>query len=212
MKHLKLYLFIFSLFSSSIACAKEVTLSVTHPNAKYGIFSTYSLKVQPLNDGSNRVKLLENLIFIDAKGKKWTAPKGYVVDGATIPKVFQEFIGTPYGGQYVLASVIHDVAYDKRLGTWKEVHQVFYDAMLASGVEPRKAALMYMAVYEGSQRWGKNQNEHLSDEQVLNLLVGKKLEKKDVANLIDNVLQSLDIRLEESEGGLRLNIGSSAKK
>ncbi len=212
MKHLKLFLLIFSLFSSSLLLAKEVTLSVSHPNAKYGVFSTYDLKVQPLNDGSDRVKLLEELTFIDANGKKWTAPKGYVVDGATIPEFFQEFIGTPYGGQYVLASVIHDVAYDKRLGTWQEVHQVFYDAMLASGVEPRKAALMYMAVYEASERWGANQNEHLSDEQVLNLLGGEKLVKKDVANIIDNVLQSLDIKLEESKEGLRLTIGSSAKK
>ncbi len=212
MKQFKLILLIMTLFSSSLAYAKEVTLSVTHPNAKYGFFSTYNLKVQPLNDGSHRVKLLEDLIFVDAKGKKWKAPKGYVIDGATIPKVFQEFIGTPYGGQYVLASVIHDVAYDKRLGTWQEVHQVFYDAMLASGVEPRKAALMYMAVYEGSQRWGKNQNEHLSQEKILNLLGTTKVEKKDVANIIDGLLQSLDMQLEESKDGLVLTIGSSAKK
>ncbi len=212
MKHIKLFLVMFILFSSSLASAKEMTLSVSHPNAKYGVFSTYDLKVQPLNDGSNRVRLLGDLIFIDANGKKWTAPKGYVVDGATIPEFFQGFIGTPYGGQYVLASVIHDVAYDKRLGTWQEVHQVFYDAMLASGVEPRKAALMYMAVYEASERWGANQNEHLSDEQVLNLLGGEKLVKKDVANIIDNVLQSLNIKLEESKDGLRLTVGSPDKK
>ena len=212
MKHLKLFLFIMTLFSSSFLLAKEVTLSVTHPNAKYGYFSTYNLKVQPLNDGSHRVRLLEDLVFVDVHGKQWKAPKGYVVDGATIPKVFQEFIGTPYGGQYVLASVIHDVAYDKRLGTWEEVHQVFYDAMLASGVEPRKASLMYMAVYEASGRWGKNQNKHLSEEKVLNLLGADKLEKKDVANMIDNVLQSLDIKLEESNGKLLLTIGSPDKK
>ena len=212
MQHFKLFLLIFSLFTSSLAYAKDVTLSVSHPNAKYGIFSTYDLKVKPLNDGSNRVKLLEELVFIDSHGKKWTAPKGYVVDGATIPEFFQGFIGTPYGGQYVLASVIHDVAYEKQLGTWQEVHQVFYDAMLASGVEATKASLMYVAVYEASSRWGKNQNEHLSEEKILNLFGVDALVEKDVANMLGNLLQSLDIELKESKDGLLLTVGSSAKK
>ena len=210
MKHLKFSLLLFTLFFTSMAYAKTVTLSVSNPNAKYGIFSTYDLKVEPLKDKSGRVRLLEELVFIDSHGKKWTAPKGYVVDGATIPEFFQDFIGTPYGGQYVLASVIHDVAYDEKKASWQEVHQVFYDAMLASGVEARKASLMYMAVYEGSSRWGKDKNQHLSGKQILNLVgVNPLIEKdlKEVGNLLGSMLQGLNIQVQESKEGVVLTIG-----
>ena len=32
---------------------------------------------------------------------------------------------------------------------------MFYDAMLAGGVEPKKANLMYLAVYYGGPRWSR---------------------------------------------------------
>jgi len=193
MKQFKLFLVIFTLLFSSVAYAKTVTLSVTHPNAKYGVFSTYNLKVKPLNDGTRRVKLLEDLIFIDSKGKKWTSPKGSVVDGATIPEVFQGFIGTPYGGQYVLASVIHDIAYDEKKESWQDVHQAFYDAMLASGVEARKASLMYIAVYEASSRWGENQNEHLTDQKILSLVGADTVTEKDLKEIGNSLIKLLEV-------------------
>jgi hypothetical protein len=210
MKYLKFLLIIFSFLFSSMVYAKVVTLSVSHPNAKYGIFSTYDLKVTPLNDGTRRVKLLENLIFTDSKGKKWIANKGHVVDGATIPKFFQSFIGTPYGGQYVLASVIHDVAYDEKKESWQEVHRVFYDAMLASGVEARKASIMYMAVYEGAPRWGKDKNKHLSGKKILNLVGVDSLIDNDfqeVGHLLGNMLQGFNIQVQENNKGVVLTIG-----
>ena len=192
MKQFKYFLVIFFLFST-FAYAKVFILSVNKPDPRYGIFSTYYLKVEPLNDKSNRVRLLEDLIFIDSQGKKWTAPKGHVVDGATIPKAFQSMIGTPYGGEYVLASVIHDVAYDQKKETWQEVHRVFYDALLASGVEANKASLMYVAVYEASQRWGENQDEHLSQEQILNLFGVDDTAKKEIENMIGSLFEGLNI-------------------
>ena len=212
MKPFKLFLAIFFLTFTTFSYAKVITLSVNHPDPRYGIFSTYYLKVEPLNDKTNRVRLLEDLIFIDSKGKKWTSPKGSVVDGATIPKAFQSIIGTPYGGEYVLASVIHDIAYDEKKESWQEVHRAFYDALLASGVEAKKASLMYIAVYEASSRWGKDKNEHLSQEKILNLLGVKELAPNNVANMIGDVLKSLNIELKESKEGLVLSIGDSHKK
>ena len=193
MKQLKLLVASSFLLFSTLLSAKVITLSVNHPDPRYGVFSTYYLKVEPLNDKSNRVRLLEDLIFIDSKGKKWTSPKGSVVDGATIPKAFQGVIGTPYGGEYVLASVIHDIAYDEKKESWEEVHRAFYDALLASGVEKQKATIMYMAVYEGSSRWGKNKQKHLSQEKVLNLLGVDKVAQKELVHLIEGVLNSLVI-------------------
>jgi len=194
MKQLKLFLVLFFFVLSTFSYAKVITLSVNHPDPRYGVFSTYYLKVEPLNDNSNRVRLLEDLIFIDTKGKKWTAPKGHVVDGATIPKAFQSMIGTPYGGEYVLASVIHDVAYDEKKESWEEVHRAFYDALLASGVEANKASIMYIAVYEASERWGKDKHKHLSQEKILNLFGIDEIAKKELVDMIDAVLKSLDIQ------------------
>lgn len=111
---------------------------------------------------TRKKRLLETLIFTDPSGKRWVAPKGHVVDGASIPKVFQPIVGSPFGGKYVMASIIHDVGCDEEKETWQAVHRVFYDAMLASGVEPNKARLMYKAVFEGGPRWGKATEKQIS--------------------------------------------------
>jgi hypothetical protein len=86
------------------------------------------------------------------------------------------------------------VAYDEKKESWQEVHRAFYDAMLASGVEAQKASLMYIAVYEASQRWGKNKNEHLSQEKILNLFGIDKVAKKELVDMLGSLLKSLDIQ------------------
>jgi hypothetical protein len=80
-------------------------------------------------------------------------PAGAEIDGASIPKVFWSIVGGPYTGLYRNASVIHDYYCDVRTRPWKEVHRMFYDAMLASGVDKMKAKLMYLAVRFGGPRW-----------------------------------------------------------
>jgi hypothetical protein len=62
-------------------------------------------------------------------------------------------LGGPFDGKYRNASVIHDWFCDRRSAPWERVHRVFYEAMLASGVEPYKAKLMYLAVYYQGPRW-----------------------------------------------------------
>lgn len=101
-------------------------------------------------------------------------------------------IGTPYGGEYVLASVIHDVAYDEKTASWEEVHRGFHDALLASGVEANKASLMYIAVYEASQRWGENVDKHLSSDEVLTLFGVDEGAKKDLEMMLGGLLESLE--------------------
>jgi hypothetical protein len=69
--------------------------------------------------------------------------------------------------------------------------------MLASGVEAQKASLMYMAVYEASSRWGENQNEHLSQEKVLNLMGVDAVAEHDLKNLSNTLISFLEqIRIE----------------
>lgn len=110
------------------------------------------VQVELLKDG-RKVKLLTTLKYIDPAGVEWIAPAGWVVDGASIPQVAWSVIGGPLEGKYRDASVIHDVACDQKVKPWNSVHEVFYYAMLTSGVDTTTAKIMYAAVFHFGPRW-----------------------------------------------------------
>lgn len=114
-----------------------------------------TVKTEWLPDGRN-MKLLSELRFVDPNGVIWIAPKGSVVDGASIPRFAWSLIGGPFEGNYRDASVIHDVACDQKARSWESVHLAFYNAMLTSSVNEIKAKTMYAAVYHFGPRWGLN--------------------------------------------------------
>lgn len=104
-------------------------------------------------DAERKMRLLAPFTYVDPKGVEWTAPSGWVIDGASIPVFAWSIIGGPYNGKYRNASVIHDVACDQQTQPWEQVHETFYWAMLASGVENWRAKVMYAAVYHFGPRW-----------------------------------------------------------
>lgn len=105
-----------------------------------------------LPDG-RRMRLLEPFEYIDPNNRRWPAPAGIIVDGASIPQIFWSLIGGPFEGRYRAASVIHDFYCDTRTRRFREVHRVFYDGMLTAGVDPRRAWVMYMAVDTFGPTW-----------------------------------------------------------
>ncbi len=100
-----------------------------------------------------RMVLVEDFAFKDAAGIVWKVPKGWRIDGASIPPWLWTFVGSPYTGDYRRASVVHDYYCDRKNRPWKAVHRLFYDASLAGGVPVVKAKAMYAAVYQGGPRW-----------------------------------------------------------
>jgi hypothetical protein len=100
-----------------------------------------------------RMKLLSDFAYVDPRGLEWHAPAGWIIDGASIPRLLWTLVGSPYDGAYRRASVIHDVACDRKSRPWKDVHRTFYYAMRAEGLDPVKAKVMYGAVYVGGPRW-----------------------------------------------------------
>jgi hypothetical protein len=82
-------------------------------------------------------------------------PRGTSVDGASIPQVFWSLIGGPFEGRYRNASVVHDYYCQVRNRRWQDVHQAFYEAMLASGVDGARAMVMYKAVENFGPRWAE---------------------------------------------------------
>lgn len=104
-------------------------------------------------EDGRRMELLSEFRYIDPAGLEWDAPKGWVIDGASIPAIAWSIVGGPYEGRYRPASVIHDVACDRKKRPWENVHLAFYQAMRAAGVGSRRAKVMYAAVYFFGPRW-----------------------------------------------------------
>jgi hypothetical protein len=104
-------------------------------------------------EANRKMRLLDDFSYVDSKGTTWAAPKGSVVDGASIPQVLWSVVGSPYTGEYRNASVVHDVACVKRDKPWQDVHRMFYEACRAGGVGEQKAKLMYSAVYHFGPKW-----------------------------------------------------------
>lgn len=105
------------------------------------------------DSGGRKMKLLEDFQYIGPDKLTWNAPAGSVVDGASIPQIAWSIIGGPFEGKYRDASVIHDIACDERSRPWQSVHEAFYTAMLARGVDVVQAKIMYAAVYHLGPRW-----------------------------------------------------------
>ena len=103
--------------------------------------------------GKRDMKLIESLSFKDSKGVIWTAPKGSIIDGASIPRFFWRVIGAPLSGIYRRASVLHDVYCASKSRPHKQVHKMFYEAMLVDDVPKIKAKTMYRAVRMFGPKW-----------------------------------------------------------
>jgi hypothetical protein len=71
---------------------------------------------------------------------------GFEFDGASIPKSLWSVYGCPFGGLYTLASCLHDALYSTHLFGKADADRLFYEAMIASGVDRRTAIQMYLAV------------------------------------------------------------------
>lgn len=139
MKHILMTLLILLMCGSSYA-------------GEWGAFIG-SVTTRWLPDNRN-MELLEDFRYIGPDAVTWEAPKGSIVNGASIPQFAWSIIGGPYEGAYRNASVIHDVACEQKKRRWQDVHRAFYTAMKASDVDSLKAKLMYAAVYHFGPRWG----------------------------------------------------------
>ena len=72
-------------------------------------------------------------------------PKGFITDGASIPKFAWSILGGPMG-EYSAAAVVHDYCYKYKLYTRKRCDYIFYEAMQVLEVPFWKRWLMYHAV------------------------------------------------------------------
>ena len=102
--------------------------------------------------------------YIDPNNVRWVVLEKTLVNGASIPKALWSTIGGPFSGRYRDASVIHDFHCEIRVRPTKQVHRVFYDAMLTSGVGKTKANVMYYAVARFGPSWKKVSRNYICDK------------------------------------------------
>jgi hypothetical protein len=116
---------------------------------------------------NRKVRVIDDFTFTEAaNGTVWAAPSGSLVDGASIPRVLWSLVGSPFTGDYVYASIVHDVACDTRTRPWRDTHYMFYLACLAGGTRRGRAKLMYLAVRNFGPRWPAPQPEPAVAEQL----------------------------------------------
>ena len=101
------------------------------------------------------------LRFTDSTKVVWEAKAGLPTDGASIPGIFQPFIGSTFDPKFIKAAVVHDHYRDRHVRPWRQTHKVFYVGLIVEGVSQAKAKTMYFAVFLGGPKWvtleaGKN--------------------------------------------------------
>ena len=104
-------------------------------------------------DPRPQFKLKSEFVFKDPNGLVWNVPSGEVVDGASIPQVFWSFIGGPFDGKYINASVIHDHYCRVKSRTAHDTHRNFYYGMRAVGLPDWQSKLMHWAVASFGPDW-----------------------------------------------------------
>ena len=102
------------------------------------------------------VAVLEaSLSFVDPNGRRWTAPKGTTVNGASIPRPLWSIVGSPFTGDYLRASVIHDHYCVTTERSWRDTHLTFWYGCRADGLSKLYSDLLYAGVYRFGPRWSR---------------------------------------------------------
>jgi hypothetical protein len=101
----------------------------------------------------HKLRLLDDFSFRDEHGRVWTAPRGAVLDGWSVPRELRALPGLPLDNEYRKAAVLHDFYSRTRTEPWQAVHRMLHAAALAEGIPPAEASVLYMTVYASGWRW-----------------------------------------------------------
>lgn len=96
------------------------------------------------------MRLLEGFWYDDPAGRRWSAPKGSITNGASIPEALWSSVGSPYTGDYRRAAIVHDVACSTPGVEREAADDMFYSACLAGGCSKIQAKALYLGVRIGA--------------------------------------------------------------
>lgn len=101
------------------------------------------IKLEKIN--KTQYVLLEDITRY-ALGKRFIIRKGFVTDGASIPKSLWWLVGSPFTGNYTESAVIHDGLYASHLLPKEIADDVFLALMKQDDVNWLRRYAMYTAV------------------------------------------------------------------
>ncbi len=110
---------------------------------------------------ANGYELTEPFAYFDPNGKQWTAPRGTITDGTSIPEPLIPFFVSKFENEFFPAAIVHDAycSVENQSGSvfhtepWEDVHKMFYHACLDGGTNEFTAKIMYAAMYLGGPAW-----------------------------------------------------------
>ena len=115
--------------------------------------------------GAYLVKTTAELVYITTERIINVVEEGFITDGASIPRAFWTFIGSPFTGLYRKPALIHDHFYATQKVTRKYADKLFLDAMKDEGVSWWKRHTMYRAVRGGAYFIWKRHAKRLKKER-----------------------------------------------
>ena len=107
------------------------------------------VEVEPVPE-HNKYKLLKSVIVEGVK-----IPKDFEWDGASIPRIFWEEIGSPFSPKFMVPSLVHDYLYSVGTSSGlnrRQADKLFKKLLLANGVDESLAETMYTGVRVGGGR------------------------------------------------------------
>ena len=135
-------------------------------------FTKYpSLRLLPDGESWEVVEAFEYHVGSEDSFEVIRIPKGFITDGASIPKIFWSIIGGPWG-KYGYAAVVHDFLYHKKIYTRKKSDQIFLEAMEVLGVSKWKRLTMYWSVRLTAWIcWNKKRKPFIPTKPIMVLII-----------------------------------------
>jgi len=105
------------------------------------------------------LRLDTSYMFKMADGRQCCIPRGWVTDGASIPRIFWSIIGHPFLSIYRDAALRHDVQYELGVVARDLIDQQFLRDLKTAGMGILKRTMMYSAVrLAGGQHYNTGEN------------------------------------------------------
>jgi hypothetical protein len=111
-----------------------------------------------LFEGKNTGIQLADDLFVCGERPDWgtfsiVVPKGFITNGASIPSFGKWYVGGSIDGLYLLPAIVHDALYEMQMDKARS-DLTFYRAMLDTGVDEKKAWIMWKSVsWFGKGAW-----------------------------------------------------------
>ena len=149
------------LICSILVCV--LMMGCEDPESPDSQFSPTEISLSEVPDRELMELSTTGLVFTDAAGNEWVAPKGTWTDGASVPRLALAVTDGRFDRAFLKAAVVHD-AYCQEFNEhrcpdqyrrlpWQSVHRMFYEACVAGDTPKMKAKLMFAAVWLFGPRW-----------------------------------------------------------